>query len=327
MLIINSSNVNDALVKAIDLIKIEGSNTSTRNGNAIEFQTPVTTVYHRPKERVMIYKERDANPFFHLMESMWMFAGRNDVRWLGKYSKMISSYSTDGETFNAAYGNRIRNHFDMDQFKEAIYRLKTYPNDRRTVIQMWDGHIDLSRTNDELDIPCNTAMYLSVQNGKLNMTVTNRSNDMLWGAYGANAVHFSFFQEYIAAAVGVDIGIYYQMSNNLHVYTDFGPWDRVKDLTKVRCPYKTEHVYPKPLVDNAHRFLREVEDFCDGESKGFKNEFLTDVAVPIRDTHRIYKTGDKQSALFHAHENLFAADWKIAIIEWLERRIIQEGKK
>ena len=33
---------------------------------------------------------------------------------------------------------------------------------------------------------------------KLCMTVCNRSNDMLWGAYGANVVHMSMLQEFVA---------------------------------------------------------------------------------------------------------------------------------
>ena len=41
---------------------------------------------------------------------------------------------------------------------------------------------------------------------------------MLWGAYGANAVHMSVLQEYVATALNVSIGTYTQMSDSLHIY-------------------------------------------------------------------------------------------------------------
>jgi hypothetical protein len=52
----------------------------------------------------------------------------------------------------------------------------------------------------------------------LDMTVINRSNDSLWGALGSNYVHFSFLHEYIANSVGMGVGHYHQISNNLHTY-------------------------------------------------------------------------------------------------------------
>ena len=47
---------------------------------------------------------------------------------------------------------------------------------------------------------------LKIKNGRLQMTVHCRSNDIIWGTYGANAVHFSILQEYVAARIGVDLG-------------------------------------------------------------------------------------------------------------------------
>jgi thymidylate synthase len=54
----------------------------------------------------------------------------------------------------------------------------------------------------------------------LDLTVLCRSNDVVWGAYGANAVHFSVLQEYLAGRIGVDVGVMYQFSNNYHGYVD-----------------------------------------------------------------------------------------------------------
>ena len=63
-------NVSEALFRAQEAIRIEGRDVQTRNGKAYEFKGPVVTTYTHPRERVLFYEERDANPFFHFMESI-----------------------------------------------------------------------------------------------------------------------------------------------------------------------------------------------------------------------------------------------------------------
>ena len=75
---------------------------------------------------------------------------------------------------------------------------------------MWDAKKDLTHLNISKDLPCNTHVYFSIRDGFLDMTVCNRSNDLIWGCCGANAVHMSYLQEYVAIMCGVDIGFYTQ---------------------------------------------------------------------------------------------------------------------
>ena len=80
-------NVNTFMVgnvaEALYLAKIEleqnGIEIGTRNGLVKEFISPVAITYNKPLERVLFYPERDANPVFHFMESLWMLNGNNDL--------------------------------------------------------------------------------------------------------------------------------------------------------------------------------------------------------------------------------------------------------
>ena len=159
---IAARNVSDGLyLTKLSLLEV-GKKENTRNGWVLEFPTPFCVTYTHPTERVLFYPERDANPFFHLMESLWMLAGRNDVEWISKYNKRISDYSDNGRTFHGAYGHRWRNHFRggpkefKDQLDQVMIRLHKFPNDRRAVVSMWDPNIDLVMHNDGKDYPCNT---------------------------------------------------------------------------------------------------------------------------------------------------------------------------
>ena len=68
--------------------------------------------------------------------------------------------------------------------------------------------------------PCNLIITFRIARDRLDMTVFNRSNDLVWGCCGANAVHFPMLQEYLAGRMEVDVGGYWQVSTNLHLYEE-----------------------------------------------------------------------------------------------------------
>jgi len=105
---IYARGVSEALFLGRQALLSSGVAVETRNGSALEFPTPVITTYTHSRERVLFYPERDANPYFHLMESLWMLAGRNDVEWISQFNHRIEEYSDDGDVFHGAYGFRWR---------------------------------------------------------------------------------------------------------------------------------------------------------------------------------------------------------------------------
>jgi len=332
MKVINARNVNDALLLGIDLFN---DNTSyrvqeSRNGTTYEALEPVTTVYNRPCERVCLLKVRDANPFFHYIESLWMLAGRKDLKPLTYFVKSMEDFSDDGETLWGAYGWRWKSYFHKDQI-DIVYRmLRKNPEDRRAVLQMWDANKDLNRNGK--DVPCNTNIYFKIREDKLNMTVCNRSNDMLWGAYGANAVHMSVLQEYLAALLGVEVGTYRQVSDSFHIYLN-PVWDKVKDIEldiytykDIPNPYDTfsseyKHVSLFTRPDDVQWELNRFFNihYNDLDTKGWVNPALKDIAVPMVLAFNSYKDKDYKSAYEHI-ENIKAIDWKTACLGWVRKR-------
>lgn len=227
MRVIEARNVHDALPLALELLFRHGVFRESRNGPVLMMDTPVTTVYAQPLERVVFWEERDANPFFHLYESLWMLDGRNDVAGVARYAKQMLQYSDDGKTLHGAYGHRWRwrpedrdsRMVPFDQLTQIALMLNENPNDRRAVLSMWNAGWDLGRKGK--DIPCNvTATFQIGTDGCLHLVVFNRSNDIVWGCYGANAVHFSFLLEYVALAIGALVGTYTQISVNWHGYVE-----------------------------------------------------------------------------------------------------------
>ena len=330
---INSRNVHEAFILGVDAFTWDGDvqEQDSRAGATLEFDGPVVTTYEYPCERVLFWEGRDANPFFHFMEGLWMLQGREDVEFLAHYNKGMEAFSDNGFTLNGAYGYRWREFYEKDQLDVVVKRLQDNPDDRRCVVAMWECNNDLDR--DTLDTPCNTHIYFKVRNNKLNMTVCCRSNDMIWGAYGANAVHFSMLQEYMAARIGVEVGVYNQVSDSFHVYTEL--FNSMKEklpefdyytfkYPMVGNPYKTISVFP--MVNDPEEFDGDLDAFFRGQQNGFANHFFSDVAIPMKtawDMHKLdHNTRGEISLLYSFCK---AEDWQIACVEWLERRL--KGKE
>lgn len=327
-------NVHHALPAAIELLGSLGIQRESRNGPVLMFPELVTTIYERPSERVLFWQKRDANPFFHLFEALWMLDGRNDLEFLTRFVKNFGRFSDDGKTLHGAYGHRWRRAFGWDQLKLVAERLKANKDDRRQVIQMFDVDLDLVQQEGRRDIPCNLTITVQVNpEGALDLSVFNRSNDLIWGCYGANAVHFSVLQEFLAAWIGVPVGRYAQASQNLHAYLDtLGP---LRDLPMVAqasgwtSPYERDvedgGCVVTPLVKDMDRFHLELHMFmeCGYSALGYTEPFFRKVAIPMLRAHDAYSdlSGDRHERALRELENMPAGnDWQLAAREWLMRR-------
>lgn len=334
MKVLNVRNANDALGQGIQLIKESAESVESRAGATLEVLSPVTTVYHKPWERVLISKVRDANPFFHLMEAMWILAGRRDVKFLTEFNKRMVDYSDGGEAFNASYGYRLRNgtgNYKIDQLAEVIKLLKRDPNTRQAVCQIWDEYDLVHNTKDKA---CNMSIVFRIRDGKLCMTVYNRSNDMIWGAYGANVVQFSIIQEYVAVHLELLIGTYTQVSNSYHVYTEGAGgkvWDRIKDnydgniniynnLDNVIYMSKDSISRIDEDLDTFFKAYDKfgIEELC--ELKCWRSSYFRLLVMPVLHVYLIYKEHGPIQAMKYTIV-IQSDDWRIACEDWLTNRM------
>lgn len=329
--IIHARNVNDALAESMWKLKVQGVEENSRNGPVLVMPGPVITEYRRPMERVLFNAKRDANPYFHLMEALWMLGGRQDVAFLAQFVKRMVEYSDDGVTLHGAYGYRWRNLWANDQLVKVVDMLRNDPTSRRAVISMFYAPYDLfgGVMPNSRDIPCNTQIYLRIHHNnakgvpELDLTVMCRSNDAVWGAHGANAVHFSVLHEFLAHDLGVAVGTMYQFSNNYHIYTNqYDPAVLCQEYAAVNY-YTDGHVWPEPLIRNTtvSNWLRDLAVFLDCPDGGtmYADDFFSNVARPMYLSWQSHKDGDHNAAVILAHK-IAAPDWSLACAEWLARR-------
>lgn len=329
---IYAGDVNEAYEEGMNLLMDMGEWEDSQRGRVLVMPEPVTTVYMRPDKRVLFNARRDANPFFHLVESIWMLAGERNAQFLDRYVKDFSTRFGEGNgEIHGAYGYRWRNHFDEDQIPVVGRMLYEAPLTRRAVLTMWDPNYDLDV--DKNDIPCNTQIFFRVKEDQLvdtdgmrglvlDMMVTNRSNDAIWGAYGANAVHMSVLHEVMAGLAGVSLGTYYQTSFNFHAYEPV--------LRKMEPFEPTAYVgEPSPIIrattpssrrSEASELLASCKTVIDTEGLAETGVYWLDNTVrPMMMAHRLWKEKDRTGAISEL-EKVQSTDWRAAAKAWFERR-------
>lgn len=353
MFTITANDPDHALVEGIRLLERHGYREESRVGPVIVAPNSVATVYLSPTNRVSTSALRDANPFFHLTEALWMLGGRNDVALPAYYAPRLATFSDDGKTLHGAYGFRWREYFGIDQLDLVIKELTRNRATRRCVLAMWDsGSADDGVNHGDLvtamaggkDVPCNTHAYFMVRAGKLDMTVCCRSNDIVWGAYGANVVHFSMLLEYVALSVGFQIGTYTQFSNNYHAYIERPDTLRLFEASHESPPAPTRATWvplfsePRERVTFDHELSLFLNDDGTALARVYHNQFLRRVALPMKEAFALYKKSNMllqaafgpKEVLAEYEKNIASAilklaktgiDWHEAGIAWLDRRL------
>lgn len=278
----------------------------SRAGDVLTIEDPVVLTLHNPLARVLTDPTRNCNHTFHLMEVVWMLAGRSDVEWLAEFNKRMPEFANDGRVWGA-YGDRW---MLGDQIRVTAAKLKWDPNTRQAVIAMWDASKD--NISDKNDYPCNTHIYFRRVNSKLNMTVCNRSNDLVWGMLGANIVHMTYLHELVSIMSGIPLGVYRVFTNNLHIYERH--WHLLESRHSVP-PFT--HECTVPILQGNESYGDLVEDcigLIEGQDEEFRTQWIETVAFPAEIAWR--RPGKRKEYLDLIADHI----WKTAITDWYDRK-------
>jgi thymidylate synthase len=248
------------------------------------------------------------------MEFVWMMAGSRQTDWVSYFNSNMEKYSLKNVLYGA-YGYRWRNHWGADQLRKVVRTLQRDPTTRQAVLQMWDPVADLDTLNP--DKPCNTTIYFRLVNDQLNMTVCNRSNDLIWGMLGANAVHMTLLHELIAAATNLPLGHYQVFTNNLHIYTELPNYEKLINTFAPDDPYSTKVMNHVPVLqpeESFEGFLRDCQMLLEGDYE-LENNWLRKVALPAHHAYRERK--DKSETGLSYINSMPNCDWKLALQLWV----------
>ena len=219
------SNLNHLAHSAAFNLWDKGNYRKSDKGEVLELKRAISEL-RNPLSRYLNIPGRNNNVFASIAETFWILAGRSNVDgWLESFIPRATLYiNENSHDWYIAYGKQI---YRDGQLASVITRLRESVHTRQAVLSIFDSTketvqslINNLGTTESKDLSCNNILYFSTDNtGKrLDLHVCNRSNDIIYGAYAINVFEFTVLQELVAAAVGLDLGVYSVYHNNLHVY-------------------------------------------------------------------------------------------------------------
>ena len=172
---------------------------------------------------------------FGLIEACWILSGSDDLMSVASVNPHYREFSDDGRVLWGAYGPRL-----IAQLDHVLSSIRRDPDTRQAVVTTWRPMVHPG--NEELversfhrvlgtdirpewdgsswrskDVPCTVAWHFQLRDGKLDLTVFMRSNDV-WLGLIYDVLSFTTVQRVVASALGATPGAYNHIASNLHLY-------------------------------------------------------------------------------------------------------------
>lgn len=206
------------------------------------------------KNPIIYNKQRNLGYRFMAAEAAWILSGDNKVKSIAHFSKEISKFSDNGDTFFGAYGPPV-----MEQLPYVIDCLIKDEDTRQAVLTIWRQSPGPSK-----DIPCTVAMQWMIRHGLLHCNVFMRSSDLWLGhpydIFNFSAITFAILLElnnvrHDTDKIRVELGVLNLTAGSKHLY-DRNMAGVEEVLAKHDFPSKRE-----PVFDEA--YYLDIGEFVD----------------------------------------------------------------
>lgn len=246
-----------------DLLRLLQNQTprDSRNGKTYEV-TGLTLEIENPHRKYITTPGRNASLPAQIVETMWVLRGLNTIETISPYLPRAKDFSDDGVTWRGGYGPRLRGSAlgSVDQLEHVVSLLRADPDTRRAAINIYDSTRDSSPGKD---IPCNDFLiFRATEQRELNLYVTTRSNDVIWGWSGINSFEWATLLQVVAAMTGMAVGTVTYSVASFHLYEHH--YKKASRIIEQASAVPTEYVVQGFLQGlNTGTTLRVLDDIID----------------------------------------------------------------
>lgn len=153
---------------------------------------------------------RGTVPGIGAVEACQLLGGVSTPETVIAVGPQFKNYAEDNGIFHGAYGRRTNGQYDY-----VIEKLKNDRDTRQAVVTIWNPEYD--NQDGKRDYPCTVLHQFRIRNGRLNMSVYMRSNDVWLGA-AYDFFQFTRVQLAMCGVLGVEPGAYAHHVGSLHIY-------------------------------------------------------------------------------------------------------------
>ena len=184
-------------------------------------------------------------------ELLWIFKDQsNDVKKLQSQNvKIWDEWEMADGTIGTSYGYVVEKFKQIDKLIET---LKTNPQDRRMLIDLWQiPYLETGALH-----PCCFLTMWDVTDGRLNCMLVQRSGDVPLGV-PFNTTQYAVLVHLIAQVTGHEVGLFTHVINNAHIYEN-----QVEGMKKQLS--RREQAYEAPVL-KLNPQIKNFYDFTDGD--------------------------------------------------------------
>jgi thymidylate synthase len=164
-----------------------------------------------PMDHLIQTPWRSWNYAYAREEWAWYLSGDNSAIEIGKLAgKWLEIADWQGKV-NSNYGHIWRQN---DMLNKVIKMLVDDPHTRKASLSLYDAKLIDTYGKDTV---CTYAINFKIIDGKLEMSVVMRSND-LWFGFCNDQYCFSRLQNMVARSLDLEVGRYYHFAQDLHLY-------------------------------------------------------------------------------------------------------------
>ena len=207
-------NIPDAVNGYVDLVKHvlkHGKETAPRGKKTREIEDAVIRI-ENPYDTLPIGVGRGTVAGIGAVEACQLLSGTSFPDLVIAIGPQFKNYTEDNGVFHGAYGPRTNGQYDA-----IIERLNADPDTRQAVVTIWNPQYDLQP--QKRDYPCTVLHQFRIRDGKLNMSVYMRSNDVWLGA-AYDFFQFTRVQLAMASVLQIPVGTYTHHVGSLHIYEE-----------------------------------------------------------------------------------------------------------
>jgi len=190
-------------------------------------------------------------------EVLWIYQRlSNDVQDLK--SSIWNSWKDEEDKIHKAYGYQIAKPTMgfPSQMHYVLNEIKTNPTSRRILMNMFNAEEQQAKSIKSL-IECAYGTEISVKNGKLHYTLTQRSNDFIT-ANNWNLLQYSALAQIIAMECDLGLGNFQHRIQDQHIYNKH--YEQAEELlTRLDELDPTNRVYLK--INKKPFFELTIDDF------------------------------------------------------------------
>ncbi len=246
-----SKGLEEAFCSTCKDISGNGSNVMTR-GSLCKEIIAKQVVISDPTDIHIVKKERRFNFVYAISEFMWYLSCSTDACNIEKMAKIWSELKDADGKVVSNYGFQIRQQWDR-----AVNELIKDNHSRRAVMVI---NTPLNNASNALDCPCTMFVQFLIRDGQLNLIVSMRSNDVVFG-FCNDAFCWCLFQqmmlnELLFRGLTLRLGRYVHNAVSMHVY------ERHFGMLEACCNFKDEKRGRVKLKDHFTWKYAEVVGAC-----------------------------------------------------------------